>query len=199
MSPDVTPRRIPFQPNTAINCWIAAILLFDFKLAHVPADKHKGPNGLSRCEPAPGEEDDNPEDWVDNTLSLSLWVVSWLDTFPSDAHHTDTLVLSLEANTNNDEDFAQHTRPRRDRRLPTRYRTGDFISSNSPRALSHFRPPANRGLHVGLCQVLPAGDQFGLDYEPTKCRETVTPREPTTCARYRITCGCLDPKGILYT
>jgi len=28
------------QPNTAINRWIAAILLFDFKLAHIPADKH---------------------------------------------------------------------------------------------------------------------------------------------------------------
>ena len=36
------------QPNATINHWIAAILLFDFKLAHVPADKHKGPDGLSR-------------------------------------------------------------------------------------------------------------------------------------------------------
>jgi RNase H-like domain found in reverse transcriptase len=36
------------QPNMTINCWIAAILLFDFKLTHVPADKHKEPDGLSR-------------------------------------------------------------------------------------------------------------------------------------------------------
>jgi hypothetical protein len=35
------------QPNMAINCWIAAILLFDFKLVHVPADKHHGPDRLS--------------------------------------------------------------------------------------------------------------------------------------------------------
>ena len=38
------------QPNAAINRWIAAILLFDFKLVHVPAKKHHGPDGLSRCE-----------------------------------------------------------------------------------------------------------------------------------------------------
>ncbi len=38
------------QPNAAINRWIAAILLFDFKLVHVPTDKHKGPDGLSRRE-----------------------------------------------------------------------------------------------------------------------------------------------------
>jgi len=35
------------QPNAAINCWIATILLFDFKLVHVPAEKHLGTDGLS--------------------------------------------------------------------------------------------------------------------------------------------------------
>jgi hypothetical protein len=35
------------QPNAAINCWIAAILLFDFKLVHIPAEKHLGADGLS--------------------------------------------------------------------------------------------------------------------------------------------------------
>ena len=34
------------QPNAVINCWIAAILLFNFKLVHIPAIKHQGPNGL---------------------------------------------------------------------------------------------------------------------------------------------------------
>jgi hypothetical protein len=29
------------QLNAAINHWIAAILLFDFKLVHIPADKHR--------------------------------------------------------------------------------------------------------------------------------------------------------------
>ena len=91
------------------NHWIAAILVFDFKLVHVPADKHKGPDSLSRHEPALGkEEDDNPEDWVDNALSLSTWVVSWLDPFPTDAHRIDALVLSLEVSDDDDDDFVQH-------------------------------------------------------------------------------------------
>ena len=67
------------QPNAAINRWIAAILLFDFKLVHVLAEKHQGPDGLSRRKPIPGEdnEDEDPEDWIDNTLSLSIWTDSW--------------------------------------------------------------------------------------------------------------------------
>ena len=126
------------QPNAAINRWIAAILLFDFKLVHVPADKHKGPNGLSRRKPVPGEdEDDDPEDWVDNALSLGTWVVSWLDSFPADSLRTDALVLSLE---HDDDDSAQLSRPHRDRRLPTRYRSGNFISTDSHLAPSRLRP-----------------------------------------------------------
>ena len=94
------------QPNAAINCWITAILLFNFKLVHILAKKHKGPDGLSRCEPAPGEEELNdPEDWVDTALVLSTWVVSWLNAFPTNAHHTDALILSFE--TNDKEDSAQ--------------------------------------------------------------------------------------------
>ena len=93
------------QPNAAINHWIAAILLFDFKLVHVPANKHKGPDGLSRRKPVLGEDEDNdPEDWVDNALSLGTWVMSWLDSFPADSLCTDALVLSLELN---DDDSAQ--------------------------------------------------------------------------------------------
>ncbi|KIK74243.1 hypothetical protein PAXRUDRAFT_176330 [Paxillus rubicundulus Ve08.2h10] len=38
------------QPNTTINRWIAGILLFSFKLVHVPAEKHAGLDGLS-CRP----------------------------------------------------------------------------------------------------------------------------------------------------
>jgi hypothetical protein len=45
------------QPNMTINQWIATILLFNFKLIHIPADKHKGPNSLLRCKPADGKED----------------------------------------------------------------------------------------------------------------------------------------------
>ena len=33
------------QPNATINCWIAAIHSFHFKLVHVPAAKHTGGGG----------------------------------------------------------------------------------------------------------------------------------------------------------
>ncbi|TDL14361.1 hypothetical protein BD410DRAFT_694990, partial [Rickenella mellea] len=36
------------QPNATINRWIAGILLFHFKLRHVPGDRHAGADGLSR-------------------------------------------------------------------------------------------------------------------------------------------------------
>ena len=68
------------QPNATINRWIAAIQLFDFKLVHVPAAKHHGPDGLSRRAHVEGEDADegDPEEWIDHTLSLGLWVNSWL-------------------------------------------------------------------------------------------------------------------------
>jgi len=94
------------QLNATINCWIAAIQLFDFKLVHVPADKHKGPNGLSRCKPVSGkDEDDDPDNWIDSALSLGTWVVSWLDSFPTNSLCTDALVLALESST--DDNSAQ--------------------------------------------------------------------------------------------
>ena len=68
------------QPNVAINHWITAILLFDFKIVHVPADKHCGPDGLSQWPPLEGEdeEEEDPEDWVDEMLGLGIWVASWM-------------------------------------------------------------------------------------------------------------------------
>jgi hypothetical protein len=67
------------QLNAAINQWIAAILLFDFRLVHIPAEKHEGPDGLSWHEPIPGEDDDkgDPEEWVDDVLLLGLWLDTW--------------------------------------------------------------------------------------------------------------------------
>lgn len=54
------------QPNATINRWIQGILLFEFKLIHVPADRHKGPDGLSRKERAEGEETEEYDDsWLD--------------------------------------------------------------------------------------------------------------------------------------
>lgn len=65
------------QPNATINRWIAAILLFDFKLVHVPGTKHTGADGLSRRPAANGDEaeKDDFEDWIDraNAFSLGQW------------------------------------------------------------------------------------------------------------------------------
>lgn len=55
------------QPNAAINRWIQGILLFDFKLVHVPADKHVGPDALSRRELGEGEVVEEEDDsWLDD-------------------------------------------------------------------------------------------------------------------------------------
>ena len=74
-------RNPDIQPSAAINRWIAAIQLFNFKLVHIPAEKHEGPDGLSRREPIPGEDDDegDPEEWVDDVLSLGLWLDTWTE------------------------------------------------------------------------------------------------------------------------
>jgi hypothetical protein len=57
-------------------------------------------------------------------------VVSWLDTCPADTSRAATLTLALETDNN---DLIPTHRPRRDRRLPARYRTGDYITSDSAR------------------------------------------------------------------
>jgi len=114
-----------------INCWIVAILPFNFKLAYVPANKYKGLDGLSRCEPVPEEdkEDDNPKDWVDNTLTLGVWVVSWVSPLSPDMHHTVPLVLSINANdSSDDEATTQSSQPCHNRYLPAWYCTDDLVS-----------------------------------------------------------------------
>src|SRR6201747_2368209 len=62
------------QPNATINRWIAGILLFQFKLVHVPADKHTGADGLSRRPPSSLDppEADNHEDWLDHAYGFSM-------------------------------------------------------------------------------------------------------------------------------
>ena len=60
------------QPNAAINRWIQGILLFDFALVHVPADKHKGPDALSHQALAEGETAEPDDDsWLDNIALLT--------------------------------------------------------------------------------------------------------------------------------
>ena len=61
------------QPSAAVNRWIQGILMFDFKLIHVPAEKHKGPDALSRRPLAEGEEPESDDDsWLDNIALLTL-------------------------------------------------------------------------------------------------------------------------------
>jgi len=60
------------QPNAAINRWIQGILLFDFALVHVPADKHKRPDALSHRALAEGETAEPDDDsWLDNIALLT--------------------------------------------------------------------------------------------------------------------------------
>lgn len=63
------------QPNATINRWIATILLFHFKMVHVPAAKHTGADGLSRRPRAEedGEEEDDVEEWIDRVNGFALW------------------------------------------------------------------------------------------------------------------------------
>ena len=62
------------QPNAAMNRWIAGILLFQFKLRHVPAKDHTAADGLSRRPKAPEDKDDldDPEEWIDTAYSFAI-------------------------------------------------------------------------------------------------------------------------------
>ena len=60
------------QADNAINRWIQAIFLFTFKLVHVPGEKHKAPDALSRRgyrEDEP-KADPDPDSWVDDVALL---------------------------------------------------------------------------------------------------------------------------------
>lgn len=61
------------QPNAAMNRWIFAILLYTFKLVHVPGKKH-GPDGLSRRPKADDDESESEDNerWVDHALDALL-------------------------------------------------------------------------------------------------------------------------------
>ncbi len=59
------------QPNATINRWIQGILLFDFKLIHVPAIKFKGPDGLSRREPLEEEREEFDDQFLDEIALLA--------------------------------------------------------------------------------------------------------------------------------
>jgi len=62
------------QPNAAINRWIQEILMFDFKLIHVPTNQHVGPDALFRRTRAEREEALSDDDsWLDNIALLTFF------------------------------------------------------------------------------------------------------------------------------
>lgn len=61
------------QPNAAINRWIQGILMFTFELVHVPAERHKGPDALSRRPRELNEiREDHDDSWLDEIVLLGL-------------------------------------------------------------------------------------------------------------------------------
>ncbi|KIO00961.1 hypothetical protein M404DRAFT_29162 [Pisolithus tinctorius Marx 270] len=66
------------QPNVMINHWITGVLLFSFKLMHIPTDKHAGADSLSHCLQSELDlpKDDNYQDWLDHYYSFSIEAVN---------------------------------------------------------------------------------------------------------------------------
>ena len=86
------------HPNAAVNCWITAILVFNFKLVHVPAKNFKGPDGMLRRRRTEDEGDveEDPEDWVEEILMCGLWVAVALEAMEGGS----VLVLAVEQGGN---------------------------------------------------------------------------------------------------
>ena len=75
-------------PSASINRWILGILMFHFTLVHVPGTHH-GPDGLSRRQPQPGdneEPEDDFEDWVDQVNGF----LHFIDPSPSQINSIST-------------------------------------------------------------------------------------------------------------
>lgn len=87
------------QPSAAVNRWISAILLFDFRLRHVPGSLH-GPDGLSRRPRAPEdpETDDDYDQWIDTANNFTF---SCLTSPPSSSLSTDSFFDSWWTWTSN--------------------------------------------------------------------------------------------------
>lgn len=66
------------QPNATINRWIAGILLFDFKLRHVPGKEHGPADGLSRRPPSDKdpEDPDDHDEWIDQAYSFAIEIMN---------------------------------------------------------------------------------------------------------------------------
>ena len=83
------------QPSSAMNRWIQGILLYDFKLIHVPATHFKGPDALSRRPPSNNESVVEYDDsWLDDiALFMEIDRPELLEQF--DFHHPTQLPYSI--------------------------------------------------------------------------------------------------------
>jgi hypothetical protein len=83
----------PELPNAPMTRWLLYIQLFDFDLLHIPAEKHKVPDGLSRRKPSPLDSDDeDAEAYLDSFIgSSTVFSCSSVAVFAECFVHLDTL------------------------------------------------------------------------------------------------------------
>lgn len=84
------------MPNATLNRWIAGILLFDFTLKHVPADRHKGPDGLSRRPRADDDSDDEFDDDEEDDTWFSQAMTIFRQSGPDIPHNPVQSPISRE-------------------------------------------------------------------------------------------------------
>ena len=96
------------QPNAAINRWIQGILLFDFELHHIPGEKHRGPDALSRKEPTveDWEEAEMDEDRLDE-IALLAQVNYVTHNMPKDPEYAEALPSFKLSPTSQDQSLLQ--------------------------------------------------------------------------------------------
>lgn len=85
-----------FQPNATINRWIAGILLFDFKLRHVPGKEHSPADGLSRRSEAPEDQpepDEDYDEWIDKSYGFAIEILNKSHTSLSGSPETPSFTL----------------------------------------------------------------------------------------------------------
>jgi RNase H-like domain found in reverse transcriptase len=59
-------------PNAPGNRWLAFVNLFDFEIMHVPAERHKGPDSLSRRRRAEDNSDDSNATMDAHSMKIML-------------------------------------------------------------------------------------------------------------------------------
>jgi len=100
------------QPNATTVRWIQGIKLFDFELVHVPAERHRGPDALSRRPSTDSDPiEDHDDSWLDDIALLTFIPLANFPPFPELEEPSKTgLVAGLQC---------YHTRQRLDDMIQT--------------------------------------------------------------------------------